>query len=115
MNLSALERYTPSNPAGPIVITAGAGPALPALPSAPANVVATPNGLTEIDLSWTPAANADGYQINRSTDGVNFQVYGYTTNTGTYADITAAPGTPLHIGSCLTTPADLAPARRRRR
>lgn len=43
-------------------------------PAAPEHLVATPDeNLTDIDLAWTdPTANALGYIVERSTDGVNF-------------------------------------------
>jgi hypothetical protein len=55
-------------------------------PSAPTNLSATAVSAHEVDLSWTGSLGATGYNVSRSTDGVNFtQVATGVTGTG-YAD-----------------------------
>src|SRR5207253_3866712 len=42
-------------------------------PAAPSNLTATAVSLTQINLKWTNnAANATGFNVQRSTDGTNF-------------------------------------------
>ena len=43
-------------------------------PPAPQNLVATAVTFQRIDLSWQASANADFYEVERSTDGVSFVV-----------------------------------------
>ena len=45
-------------------------------PSAPANLVATAVGSDRIDLDWDPADDPDGYEIQRSLDGVGWTSLG---------------------------------------
>ena len=48
---------------------------IPSVPAAPSGLAATTVSDTRIDLAWTDnATNADGFKIERSTDGVNFSV-----------------------------------------
>jgi hypothetical protein len=44
----------------------------PAAPIAPTNLVATPMGSTSVKLTWAASPGATSYQIDRSTDGVNW-------------------------------------------
>ncbi|HEX4123145.1 MAG TPA: NPCBM/NEW2 domain-containing protein, partial [Tepidisphaeraceae bacterium] len=44
----------------------------PAAPIAPANLTATPMGSTSVKLTWTASPGATSYQVDRSTDGVNW-------------------------------------------
>jgi hypothetical protein len=41
-------------------------------PPAPTNLTATAVSAHEVDLSWTASSGATGYNVSRSTDGVNF-------------------------------------------
>jgi hypothetical protein len=41
-------------------------------PAAPTNLSATAVSAHEVDLSWTGSSGATGYNVSRSTDGVNF-------------------------------------------
>jgi len=50
---------------------------------APANLTATLVSYTRIDLSWTASYNADGYELERSTDGTTYYLL-----TTTYSDTT---------------------------
>jgi hypothetical protein len=92
LNISGSGTVTPNNPAGPVIIAAGAGPDLPAAPSeAPADASASMT-TTGVNLSWTPLPDASGYQIRRSTDGVNFKIIG-AADSGSFTDPTTAPAT----------------------
>ena len=61
-------------------------------PAAPTNLTATPQPGAQIQLDWTAPTTTNGaavsnYQIERSTDGVNFSVLTTTGNTNiTYTD-----------------------------
>jgi hypothetical protein len=65
------------------------------VPAAPSNLVAVTSSASQVNLTWTStAANAAGFIIQRSTDGVNFtQVATTASNVTTYFDKTAVAGT----------------------
>jgi hypothetical protein len=61
------------NAAGASFWSNGAGATtLASPPPAPQNLVATAVTFQRIDLSWQASANADFYEVERSTDGVDF-------------------------------------------
>lgn len=60
--------------------------------TAPANFSATAVGSTSVALSWLAVANASGYEIFRSTSGLNFVSIG-TSDVTSYTDLSVAPGT----------------------
>ncbi len=63
-------------------------------PSAPVSLQATTVTSTRIDLAWTDtASNETGFQIERSTDGVNFTVLATrAANITAYSDTTVSGG-----------------------
>jgi hypothetical protein len=63
--------------------------------SAPTNVIATSNGQTEIDLSWTDAANESSYQIEVSDNGTT----GWTVLINKAANSTSHAHTGLTINT----------------
>jgi fibronectin type 3 domain-containing protein len=56
-------------------------------PSAPTSLVATAVGSDRIDLDWGPADDPDGYEIQRSLDGVGWTSLGRRADTATEATI----------------------------
>jgi hypothetical protein len=63
------------NAAGASLWSNGAGATtLATPPPAPQNLVAAAVTFQRIDLSWQPSANAEAYEVERSTDGVSFVV-----------------------------------------
>ena len=72
------------------------------LPAAPTNLTASPDAVlpsSQIDLSWTNVAGADatGFAVYRSTDGVNFTLLGTVGGTVTsYTDGGVAAGTTYY-------------------
>jgi predicted phage tail protein len=56
-------------------------------PSAPTNLVATAVGSSRIDLDWGPADDPDGYEVQRSLDGLAWTSLGRRTGTVTEASI----------------------------
>lgn len=60
----------------------------PPIPAAPSNLVATVASASQINLSWTDnSSNEDGFQIERSTDNVNFTLLAATgPNITTYGN-----------------------------
>src|SRR5438132_6554201 len=57
------------------------------MPAAPSNLTATAASATEIDLAWTNnASNANGFVVNRSTDGVTFSQLADLGNVTSYKD-----------------------------
>jgi hypothetical protein len=63
------------NAAGPSHWSNGAGATtLASPPSAPSNLVATAVTFQRIDLRWSPSDNADNYEVEQSTNGVDFTV-----------------------------------------
>ena len=73
----------------------GAGPVEPATPAAPSGLNATAASSGRIDLAWTDnAGNEDGFQVERSTDGVTFALHGTAgANATAYVDATVQPST----------------------
>jgi hypothetical protein len=71
-------------------------------PAAPKNLTAaadTTNPTSQINLSWVNPTGADatGFEIFRSTDGVNFTAIGTVdANTTIFADDTVSPGTTYY-------------------
>jgi fibronectin type 3 domain-containing protein len=65
----------------------------------PSNLIATDVSATQVNLSWTStAANATGFVIQRSTDGVNFTTIATLASTSptTYSDTTVAGSTTYY-------------------
>ena len=61
------------NSAGPSLWSNGAGATTLAFPPpAPQNLTATAITFQRIDLSWQPVGEADSYEVQQSTDGVDF-------------------------------------------
>jgi YD repeat-containing protein len=62
-------------------------------PTTPTNLTATPNGLTQVDLTWSPStdtAGVAGYKIERSTDGISYsQIATSLNNNYSDASVTA--------------------------
>ena len=56
-------------------------------PSAPMNLVATAVGSDRIDLDWDPADDPDGYEIQRSLDGLAWTSLGRRAGTSTEATV----------------------------
>jgi chitodextrinase len=56
-------------------------------PSAPTSLVATAVGPDRIDLDWGPADDPDGYEIQRSLDGLGWTSLGRQAGTATEATI----------------------------
>jgi Fibronectin type III domain len=56
-------------------------------PSAPTGLVATAVGFDRIDLHWNPADDPDGYEIQRSLDGLGWTSLGRRAGTATEAAI----------------------------
>lgn len=70
-------------------------PTLPAIPAAPTNLTATAVSTSQINLSWTDNSNNEtGFQIERSTDNINWTL----VNT-TGPDITSFSDTGLAINT----------------
>jgi hypothetical protein len=68
-------------------------------PAAPTGLIATTLSASEVNLSWTNAAGADatGFEIFRSTDGVNFSAIGTTdANTTIFGDNSLSAGTTYY-------------------
>lgn len=68
---------------------------VPALPSAPSNLVATAFSSTQINLAWTNnATNADGIKIERRTSLIDYTTIATTTaNATSYSDTELLPST----------------------
>jgi rhamnogalacturonan endolyase len=77
-----------SNPPTPNIIYTPLS-SLPSAPSAPTGLSATAVSAPQIDLAWTDnSTNEEGFQIERSTNGVNFgQIWLMGANTTNYSDI----------------------------
>jgi Fibronectin type III domain len=56
-------------------------------PSAPTNLTAAAVGADRVDLDWGPADDPDGYEIQRSTDGVSWVSLGRRFDTATEATV----------------------------
>jgi len=67
----------------------------PALPAAPAGLVATNNGSSRIDLAWADhSTNEINFLIERSWDNLNFTlIAALATDTTNYSDNALSPGT----------------------
>lgn len=65
------------------------------VPSAPANLYQTSVTSNSISLSWTQSALASGYNVYRSTNGVNFSKISSTSNTY-YTDTNLSPSTTYY-------------------
>ena len=61
-------------------------------PGTPANLVATATGSTSISITWTAAANATGYQLERSSNNGAFVLIASPAGTS-YVDTAVAAGT----------------------
>lgn len=69
----------------------------PVAPSAPFNVAATVNSQTQVTITWTDSAGeVTEYDIERSTDGVNYTPIGSVYEQFQYVDTTAQPGTTYY-------------------
>lgn len=69
----------------------------PVAPSAPFNVTATVNSQTQVTITWTDSAGeVTEYDIERSTNGVNFTPIGSVYEQFQYVDTTAQPGTTYY-------------------
>ncbi|MEW6210199.1 MAG: choice-of-anchor D domain-containing protein [Acidobacteriota bacterium] len=70
-------------------------PTIPIAPDAPTNLVATAIDSNRIDLQWMDNSdNEQGFRIERSLDGSNFQTLATTgPNTTTFSDTTVDPNT----------------------
>jgi hypothetical protein len=70
----------------------------PTPPAAPTALAASAASGSQIDLSWADnSGNEDGFQIERSDDGVNFSsIATPPANTTTYADTGLTPNTTHH-------------------
>ena len=65
----------------------------PTVPAAPTNLIATTVSTTQIDLVWTnTATNQTGFNIDRSTDGVNFTPLATNVVSTSYVDSNLTPG-----------------------
>jgi len=86
-----------SNPPAPnIVYVTNTLP--PAAPNAPSGLTATAISDSQINLTWTDnAINEEGFQIERSTNGVNFQqVMLAAANMTNYSDVGLASATTFY-------------------
>lgn len=90
--LLLLSRGSGTLGAGSVVVTAGAGSALPATLAAPAGLSAVAASLSQVNLSWSAVAGAAGFRIERSSSGGVYALLGSSSGT-TYSDTLAAPGT----------------------
>jgi phosphodiesterase/alkaline phosphatase D-like protein len=67
------------------------GPA-PAKPTSPSNLTGSPYSSSRIDLRWADnSTNEDGFEVMRSTDGVNFSRAGLLGRNSTYFSNTGLP------------------------
>src|SRR5207253_3026636 len=67
------------------------------VPAAPSNLTATAMSTTEIDLAWTNnASNANGFVVNRSTDGVTFSQLAVLGNVTSYKDTGLSAGSKCY-------------------
>ncbi len=64
-------------------------------PAAPTNLLATAVSSTQVDLTWTDnASSEDGFELERSTDGVNWNLLETRgANSTAYSDTGLIPGT----------------------
>lgn len=76
-------------------LTASGGAPSPTLPGAPSGLVATGVSTSQINLGWTDnASNETGFEIERSTDGVNFtRIATVGVNVTQYSNSGLAAGT----------------------
>ncbi len=66
-------------------------------PSAPASVSIASVTSTTVNLTWAKAATASGYQVQRSTDGINFLSIGTVGEVTSYTDSAGlSPGTTYY-------------------
>ena len=84
-------------------------------PAAPASLTATPVSPTQINLAWTPAPSATGYQVQESTDGgttwsiiatptgVTYSVTGLTTDTAYKFNVEAVNASGTSVASSNAT------------
>src|SRR5262249_23886368 len=89
-------RVRAANANGSSAYTYGASattPAPPAPPAAPSNCQAMATAYNRIDLTWTDnSTDETAFQIERSTDGVNFApLASLGTNVTSYPDTTVVP------------------------
>src|SRR5207249_580138 len=71
--------------------------AVQAPPAAPSNLTATAVSTSEIDLSWTNnASNANGFVVNRSSDGVTFSQLAVLGNVTSYKDTGLSAGSKCY-------------------
>ncbi len=62
------------------------------VPNAPSNLKATASSSSQIDLTWTDnSTNETGFNIDRSTDNVNWTVLAFNIPSQTYSDTGLAP------------------------
>jgi hypothetical protein len=70
---------------------------VPVAPSAPFNLRATANSPTQVTVTWTDSAGeVTEYDVERSTDGVNYTLIGRVYEQFQYVDTTATPGTTYY-------------------
>lgn len=65
------------------------------MPNTPTGVAATRKSDTQVDVTWNPDLDSEGFEVHRSTDGF---VYNFLANQGataafSYSDTTAPVGT----------------------
>jgi titin len=75
-------------------------------PSAPTNLTADASQGTQINLAWTENASTQtGYNIERSTDGINFFQIAAVGNVTSYADTSIQSGIQYYYRIAATSPA----------
>src|SRR5205807_2042772 len=68
-------------------------PPPPAVPAAPANVSAIATGPHQINLSWSPAAGATQYVVERGSDGIAWAWIATGITATAFSDVALDPAT----------------------
>ncbi|HWE94196.1 MAG TPA: PA14 domain-containing protein [Tepidisphaeraceae bacterium] len=90
-------------PANALTVNAGALPTpAPAVPTGLTAMVSSP---TDMELTWSPSAGADGYTVGRSTDGIRFTTVGTTVASQlSFDDVSVVPATAYYYEVSASNP-----------
>lgn len=108
----AIKTTDDTNNISPLSNVPGVATPAPDLPTMPSGLTATAIATNEIDLAWTDNSDTeDGFLVERSTDGLTFELLGGVGSGGTSAaDLSTIPSTTYWYRVSATNAAGASPA-----